>query len=213
MTCVLWSFGVSAEYVNLEDIIPAALPYESDSYWDEVEVRFRDRVGQVGKGIVPVLTGFFGRTAHGMLADVGRGYSDYCASLAGAALGAREIQIWTDVDGVLSANPKVVPSAFVLNRLSFDETAELAHFGAKVLHPFSVRPAVKAGIPLRVLNTFNRDFSGTIIEECRHTLEQPFKSITYKKGVTVVRITTPLMLMGILLKLAGCLRVIKLALI
>ena len=204
MTCVLNVRGIEAEYVNLEHVIPQELVYESDAYWDAVEEFFRARIEQVRAGVTPVLTGFFGPCAGGMLGAVGRGYSDYCASLAGAALKASEIQIWTDVDGVLSANPKVVPEAFILRRLSFNETAELAHFGAKVLHPFSVRPAVNAGIALRVLNTFNPQCAGTRIEDSADSLELPLKSITCKKGVTIIRIATPLMLFayGYLSKIA-----------
>ncbi len=194
MACVLSVRGMNAEYVNLEKIIPEKLTYDSDAYWDKVEGYFRERVEKVARGVIPVLTGFFGPCDGGMLSAVGRGYSDYCASLAGAALKVSEIQIWTDVDGVLSANPKVVPEAFILERLSFDETAELAHFGAKVLHPFSVRPAVNAGIPLRVLNTFNPGCAGTWIENSTCSLNLPIKSVTSKKGVTLIRISTPLML-------------------
>ena len=196
MACVLECQGVPAEYVNLESVIPESLPYESDVYWDEVEVLLKERICRVEPGIVPVLTGFFGQTARGMLASVGRGYSDYCASLAGAALKVEEIQIWTDVDGVLSANPKVVPQAFILDRMSFDEMAELAHFGAKVLHPFSVRPAVNAGIPIRIMNTFNPACRGTLVEEESVQLKLPFKSITSKSGVSIIRITTPVMLLA-----------------
>jgi aspartate kinase len=116
--------------------------------------------------------------------------------LIGSALGASEAQIWTDVDGVLSANPKVVPSAFILKRISYDEMAELSQFGAKVLHPFSVRPAVNSGIPMRILNTFNPTCQGTLIEVQHSSSENPFKSIAYKKAITVVRITTPRMLMS-----------------
>ena len=195
-SCVLNLRGLPAEYVNLEALISRELRYQSDSYWDEIEVLLKQRLAQVAQGATPVLTGFFGQTDGGMLEAVGRGYSDYCAALAGAALDASEIQIWTDVDGVLSANPKIVPEAFILERVSFDEIAELAHFGAKVLHPYSVRPAVKAGIPLRILNTFNCKCPGTLIETKPRPLSIPFKSIAAKQGVTIVRVTTPRMLMA-----------------
>jgi aspartate kinase len=190
------SLGSPAEYVDTTHIVPSTLRYESDEYWDKIEALFRDKLQQISRGRVPVVPGYFGDTALGIIQSVGRGYSDYSASLIGSALGASEIQIWTDVDGVLSANPKIVPDAFILDRISYDEMAELSQFGAKVLHPFSVRPAVKSGIPMRILNTFNPDCTGTLIEVPRSSSRKPFKSIAYKKGITVVRITTPRMLMS-----------------
>lgn len=196
LSCVLNVRGLAAEFVNLERVVPQELPYSTDAYWDQVEDLLKARLEQVPAGVIPVLTGFFGQTAGGMLESVGRGYSDYCAALAGAAMSVSEIQIWTDVDGVLSTNPKTVPEAFILEGLSFDEMAELSHFGAKVLHPFSVRPAVKAGIPLRILNTFNSKLEGTVVQEAGCPSKLPFKSITCVQGVSVIRVTTPRMLLA-----------------
>lgn len=188
--------GYPAEYVNLEHVISKTPSYESDAYWDEVLEHFKARFESLESGVVPVATGFFGPTAQGILKSVGRGYSDFCASLVGAAMHVEEIQIWTDVDGVLSTNPKVVPEAFLLDQISFDEMSELAHFGAKVLHPHSVRPAVLAQIPIRILNTFNSQCPGTLVVEEKIPTRFPFKSIAYKKGVTLIRIVTPKMLMA-----------------
>ncbi len=196
LVAALNSLGTRAEYVDTAHIIPSALRYESDEYWDKVEKIFKDTLQQVPHAHVPVVPGYFGDTALGIITSVGRGYSDYSASLIGSALGASEVQIWTDVDGVLSANPKVVPTAFILERISYDEMAELSQFGAKVLHPFSVRPAVNSNIPMRILNTFNPECQGTLIEVKHSSSEHPFKSIAYKKAITVVRITTPRMLMS-----------------
>jgi aspartate kinase len=196
LTAVLRSAGTPAEYIDTLHIVPSTLPYDSDCYWDDIEVLFRNRLAQVAPGHVAVVPGYFGDTAHGIIKSVGRGYSDYSASLIGSAVRASEVQIWTDVDGVLSANPRVAERAFILDRISYDEMAELAHFGAKVLHPFSVRPAVNSGIPMRILNTFNPSCPGTLIEVSQTVSDLPFKSITYKKDVTVVRITTPRMLLS-----------------
>lgn len=196
LVAALNSLGTCAEYVDTAHIIPSTLRYESDEYWDKIETIFRDTLQGITHGYVPVVPGYFGDTALGIIASVGRGYSDYSASLIGSALGASEVQIWTDVDGVLSANPKVVPSAFILERISYDEMAELSQFGAKVLHPFSVRPAVNSNIPMRILNTFNPECQGTLIEVQHCSSEDPFKSIAYKRAITVVRITTPRMLMS-----------------
>ena len=196
LSCALNASGVPAEYIDTEKIVPISLKYRSDNYWDEVATLFNSRLSSVPSGSVPVLPGYFGQIDGGILAAVGRGYSDFSASLVGRALGAQEVQIWTDVDGVLSANPRIVPDTKIIPRLSFDEMAELAHFGAKVLHPFSVRPAVQANIPIRILNTFNATCPGTVVETCFTQVEHPCRSVTYKKDVTIIRITTPRMLLA-----------------
>ncbi len=193
---VLRSQGIPSVYVNFENLVPKDLPYKDDKYWDKIAALMAEQVKQIPEGTVPVVTGFFGRTANGIIQDVGRGYSDYCASLLGAGLGSPEIQIWTDVDGVLSANPKVVPEAFISRNVSFDEMAELATFGAKVLHPFSVRPAVNAGIPIRVVNTFNAEDPGTLVTNNASISDIPFKSIACKSGISIIRISTPQMLLA-----------------
>lgn len=207
---VLKANGLNSEYCNFDNVIPADLHYSDDQYWDSIATLLGQSVKALPKDCIAVATGFFGRTENGILQDVGRGYSDYCASLLGAALGSKEIQIWTDVDGVLSANPKVVPEAFINRAISFDEMAELATFGAKVLHPFSVRPAVNAGIPIRILNTFNCSDQGTVISQNSAQGNQPvqaFKSIACKTGITIATISTPQMLMvyGFIAKLGGML--------
>jgi aspartate kinase len=203
LTALLESQDCPAEYIETDRLVPSALRYESDAYWDELEKLFAARLAEVPSNRVAVVPGFFGSVAGGMLKAVGRGYSDYTAALVGSALGASEIQIWTDVDGVLTANPKIVSGASLLPDISYDEMAELAHFGAKVLHPFSVRPAVKSNIPMRILNTFNNEHPGTKVTVAQATIGRAVKSITYKKGITVVRLTTPRMLMthGFLAKL------------
>ncbi len=115
------------------------------------------------RGIVPVVTGFIGATEQGIPTTLGRGGSDFSASIMGACLDAEEIQIWTDVNGVMTANPRIVPEARTLSRLSYSEAAEMAYFGAKVLHPKTMLPAVEKDIPIRVLNTFNPDGPNTLI--------------------------------------------------
>ncbi len=115
------------------------------------------------RGAVPVVTGFIGATERGIPTTLGRGGSDYSASVLGACLGAEEVQIWTDVNGVMTANPRIVPEARTLPRLSYTEAAEMAYFGAKVLHPKTLLPAVEKRIPIRVLNTFNPDGPSTLI--------------------------------------------------
>ena len=114
-------------------------------------------------GVMPVVTGFVAATPDGVPTVLGRGGSDYSAAILGAALDAAEIQIWTDVDGVLTADPRIVKDARPLPELTYSEAAELAYFGAKVLHPKTMLPAVDLGIPISVRNTFNPTFPGTRI--------------------------------------------------
>jgi aspartokinase/homoserine dehydrogenase 1 len=118
-------------------------------------------------GVVPVVTGFIGATVDGVPTTLGRGGSDYSGAIIGAALDADEIQIWTDVNGVMTADPRIVPNARSLHQLSYEEVAELAYYGAKVLHPKTVTPAVEKKIPVRVLNTFEPSHPGTLIVEKR----------------------------------------------
>lgn len=144
-------------------------------------------------GQVPVLGGFVGATADATTTTLGRGGSDVTAALVGAALDAAEIQIWTDVPGVLTADPRVVPEARSIGRLTYAEAAELAYFGAKVLHPRTIEPAVARGIPVRILDSRNPDGGSTLVgtePEGRGTI----KAIAHKTGITVVQITAPRML-------------------
>jgi aspartate kinase len=147
-------------------------------------------------GLVPVLGGFIGATAHGLTTTLGRGGSDYSAALFGAGLAAEEIQIWTDVDGMLTADPRVVASPRVVPRLSFDEASELAYFGAKVLHPSTILPAVGLGIPVRILNSHRPEATGTLITaEAAADAAGP-AAIACKRGVTRIDIASSRMLMA-----------------
>jgi aspartate kinase len=113
--------------------------------------------------IVPVVTGFIGSTDDGVVTTLGRGGSDYSAAILGAALDAHEVWIYTDVDGVMTADPRVVPDVRTLETLSYREMSELAYFGAKVLHPKTVLPALERGIPIRIRNTFRPSHAGTLV--------------------------------------------------
>ncbi len=137
---------------------------------------------------IPVTQGFIGATQDGRTTTLGRGGSDYSAAILGALLEAEEIEIWTDVDGVMTADPRVVPEARTIGELSYAEAAELAYFGAKVLHPKTVLPAVERGIPLCILNTFAPEGSGTrIVEQARNNL-MGVKAITAIKGLSLVTV-------------------------
>jgi aspartate kinase len=159
--------------------------------WDRV----RQNLAQRGDGEVPVVTGFLARTRSGERSTLGRGGSDYSAAIVGKALGADEIQVWTDVSGIMSADPRVVPNAFTLRQVTFAEAAELAYFGAKVLHPRTVEPAVEAGIPVRILNTFEPHDPGTLVVDAREGEQQHLvEGIAVKKGNALVNVTSTRML-------------------
>jgi aspartate kinase len=150
----------------------------------------------MSSGIIVITQGFIGATVNGTTTTLGRGGSDYSASIIGAALDAEEIQIWTDVDGVLTTDPRIAPAAQKLRIISFREAAELAYFGAKVLHPSTIFPAVKKDIPVVVLNSKRPENSGTRIISNPPKTNIPVKSIVCKRGITVVNVQSLRMLMA-----------------
>jgi aspartate kinase len=147
-------------------------------------------------GKVPVFQGFIGRTRSGVTTTIGRGGSDYSAAIIGAALEVDDIEIWTDVDGIMTTDPRMVKEARRIKAISFDEAAELAYFGAKVLHPATIIPAVRKQIPVHVLNSYKPDHDGTLITDEAPPCENPVKAIAYKSGITVVNVASTRMLMA-----------------
>ena len=148
-------------------------------------------------GRVPVLGGFIGATAAGITSTLGRGGSDYSAAIFGACLDVDEIQIWTDVDGMLTADPRIVPQPRLVPQLSFAEASELAYFGAKVLHPSTILPAVAKNIPVRILNSRRPENTGTLITASGAPANgQQLTAIACKRDVTVIDITSTRMLMA-----------------
>lgn len=145
-------------------------------------------------GLVPIAQGFIGATAQGVTTTIGRGGSDYSAAIVGAALGADSIEIWTDVDGLMTTDPRIVPSARRIRVISFAEAAELSYFGAKVLHPSTVLPAVERGIPVHIYNTLNPECEGTLIVSRPKPSRNLIKSIAFKRGVTIVNVSSTRML-------------------
>src|SRR5205807_4769148 len=139
---------------------------------------------------VPVVTGFIGSTTDGRTTTIGRNGSDYTAAIIGAALGASMIEIWTDVDGVMSADPKAVSSAFVLPQITYEEAMEMSYFGAKVLHAGTIGPAVAKSIPIVIKNTFNPAAPGTLISR------KPTNGYRLAKGISSVGDVTLLTLRG-----------------
>jgi aspartate kinase len=202
------SFEIAAAALRAQGLPAQALDARHVLVTDDAFGRARPLLGEtaarlearvrplVDRGIVPVLPGFIGATRDGVATTLGRGGSDWSAALFGSLLGAAEIQIWTDVDGMLTVDPRTVPSARLIPEISFDEAAELAYFGAKVLHPATIHPAVEKGIPVRVLNTMNPSSPGTrILAEASGALGRP-RALAFKKGISVVLIGEPRMLMA-----------------
>jgi len=188
--------GIPAELVD-----PASVMITGDEFGkaEPRTERIAERARQVIRpllagGRVPVIGGFVGATEHGIITTLGRGGSDYSASLLGAALGAEAIEIWTDVDGMLTADPRVVPEALLIQRIRFDEASELASFGAKVLHPSTIAPAVRLGIPVSILNARQPQGQGTLI--AFDAPRRPVTAIAGKEGVTVVKVRSPRMLLA-----------------
>lgn len=147
----------------------------------------------IPQGVVPIVTGFVGKSSRGVITTLGRNGSDLSATLVGAAIGAQEVQIWSDTDGVMSADPSIVRAAKSIATMRFDEAAELAFFGSRVLHPATLLPAIDADISVRVLNTNRPDHPGTVIEGAPEPKSSPVTSIAYKEGQTVLVITEPRM--------------------
>jgi aspartate kinase len=164
---------------------------------DATCARTVDLVGScMAAGEIPVLGGFIGATADGVTTTLGRGGSDYSAAIFGACLGVDEIQIWTDVDGMLTADPRVVSDPRLVPQLSFAEASELAYFGAKVLHPSTILPAVAKNIPVRILNSRRPEVTGTTITAEGHGNVGELTALACKRGVTVIDITSTRMLMA-----------------
>lgn len=149
----------------------------------------------IKKGVIPVVTGFIGSTKNGKTTTLGRGGSDYTAAILGFCLKATEIQIWTDVDGIFTSDPKLTKKAKVISDVSYKEASELAAFGAKVLHPRAIRPAISSGIPVRVLNTFNPTAKGTVIRD-RDKEKSHIVAIASKRKITLVTIYSTDMLLN-----------------
>ena len=189
--------GIDAEHVDAREVVITDGSYTRAEPQVEAiaEAAMRVVMPIVRAGRIPVMGGFIGSAqGTGITTTLGRGGSDYSASLVGAALQADAIEIWTDVDGMLTADPRVVPHARLIERIGFDEASELASFGAKVLHPNTIAPAVMRGIPVWVLNSHRPDSPGTLI-----TFDAPRRNVSAiagKSGVTLIKVRSARMLLA-----------------
>jgi aspartate kinase len=191
--------GLKAEWVDIRPILITDGRFGRATPDSQVlNKRARDHLTPLAEGgRIPVTQGFIGATANGAATTLGRGGSDFTAALLGAALGVERVEIWTDVDGLMTADPRIVPSARTLSAASYDEAAELATFGARILHPATALPLVRAGIPIVILNSRHPERSGTTIgpqAELERMGDSPIRSISWKQGITVVNIRAPRML-------------------
>lgn len=188
--------GHPAEQLDLEKAVNPKFKKADHDFYIATEKIFAQKVKKVlAKKKTPVVTGYFGWVPGGMLDSVGRGYSDYCAALIAAGAKAESLEIWTDVSGILTADPRKIPNTQILDEISSEAAAELAHFGAKVIHPQSIHPAIRAGVPVWIKNTFRPQDRGTAI---LHEIKNPkhvIASITSKKSVTSVSIASFRMLL------------------
>lgn len=188
--------GIDAEYVDAREVMITDDRFmEAEPQTEIIAQRSREIVQPlVQQGKVPVMGGFIGSSTSGITTTLGRGGSDYSASLVGAALNAEAIEIWTDVDGMLTADPRVVDGALLIEQIRFDEASELASFGAKVLHPNTIAPAVRLGIPVFIYNSRRPLGKGTRITfDAPH---RPVSAIAGKTDVTVVKVTAARMLLA-----------------
>jgi aspartokinase/homoserine dehydrogenase 1 len=165
LAAVLRSSGLAAESVDAVELVVTDNNFgNATPLPEETNAKTRQRLAPIRRrGAIPVMTGFRGATRDGVCTTLGRGGSDYSATIAGAALDAEEVWIWTDVDGVMSADPRLVPAARIIPEISYREAIELSFFGAKVLHPKTIRPVMKKGIPVWIKNSFNPERPGTKI--------------------------------------------------
>jgi aspartate kinase len=164
MTALLQSRGVPAAYVDLSEIIQFEVGKSLDEqFYLNIGVAIADRIHALGPDTVPVITGYFGAVPGGLLKEIGRGYTDLCAALTAVGLGAKELQIWKEVDGIFTADPRKCPTARLLDSVTPSEAAELTFYGSEVIHPFTMDQVIKASIPIRIKNVMNPRNKGTIV--------------------------------------------------
>lgn len=196
-TETLNSHGTDASYVNLDAIIDKSF-YEIDQrFCSYLQKKLARLVKECGAK-VPVVTGFIGFVPHGIIHSIGRGYTDFTAALIATGVRAKELQIWKEVDGIYTADPKKVSTAKVLTRITPAEASELTYFGSEVIHPFTMEQVTNANIPVRIKNTFEPDFPGTIIQpQTRADAEKVgATAVTVKRDIIIVDIQSNRMLMA-----------------
>ena len=189
--------GMNTAHVDSRSVIVTDRRHtQAAPLFEETNRRLRKTLVPILEHQIVVMGGFIAATEDGVTSTLGRGGSDYTASIVGAGIGAEEIQIWTDVDGMLTADPTIYPEGYRVKVCSFTEAAELAYFGAKVLHPATVLPAIEKNIPVRILNSRRPDSEGTLIVSDPPPSTSPIRSIACKRNITLVNIVSTRMLMA-----------------
>lgn len=189
--------GICSQHVDARRVIFTDDRFtEARPLFESTCAALRETLLPAAQDSVVVMGGFIGSTLDGQTTTLGRGGSDYSAAIVGAGIDAEEIQIWTDVDGMLTADPRIIPGGHRVKSLSFAEAAEMAYFGAKVLHPATVLPAVEKNIPVVILNSRRPDAGGTRITAQSAPCKNPVKSISCKRGITIVNVRSTRMLMA-----------------
>jgi aspartate kinase len=189
--------GIRSAHVDAREVIITDSQFQKAVPKDVlIEKRAAEKIlPLIAQGFTPVMGGFIAANEAGITTTLGRGGSDFTGALVGGAIQAEAIEIWTDVDGIMTSDPRVVPEALRVKVISFEEAAELAYFGAKVLHPATILPAVKKNIPVRVLNSRNASCEGTRITSLAPHCKSPFKSIAVKKKLSIIDVVASRMLM------------------
>jgi aspartate kinase len=189
--------GIHTAHVDARSVIVTDRRHtQAAPVFAETYARLAATIPPLAAKQVVVMGGFIASTEDGVTTTLGRGGSDYTASIVGAGIGAEEIQIWTDVDGMLTADPTILPGGYRVKQCSFAEAAELAYFGAKVLHPATVLPAIEKNIPVRILNSRRPHVEGTLITAEAPRSASPIRSIACKRNITLVNIVSTRMLMA-----------------
>lgn len=190
VTAAIAARGLPSQAVDATDLVVTTDQFGgAEPLMQETREKTRARLEPlIAAGDIPVVTGFIGATPDGVMTTLGRGGSDYSASIVGAVLDADEVWIWTDVDGVMTANPVEVPDARTLSEISYSEASELAYYGAKVLHYKTILPAFRQRIPVRILNSFNPSHPGTRVTMEGHPSARGVKAVTSIRGVILIAI-------------------------
>lgn len=198
LTYTLNQKSIKAEYIDARSFMFTGKDYSNaEPLFDVISKKAPEYLDPIIKsGKIAITQGFIASTLDGITTTFSRGGSDYSASIIGMAMKAEEVEIWTDVDGILTADPKIVTDTKIINEITFKEAAELAFFGAKVLHPSTIIPAIEKNIPVRVLNSHYPEGKGTLIKNYIEVSEYLIKSITSKKEITVLNIYSPKMLLA-----------------
>lgn len=190
LSSAIENFGIPSEALEANNFIITNDNFgDADPLFNESQKKLKPIIKKLlHRENIPVITGFIGATKNGTITTLGRGGSDFSATIVGFCLDADEVWIWTDVDGVMTADPKIIKDARTIKSISYEEAAELSYFGAKVLHPRTIIPAVLKKIPVRIKNTFNPSFKGTLIANKKNGNGKGVKAITTIKDLTLVTV-------------------------